>query len=60
MLPGLAEPGKRWPFLLGREAEIARLAKAVGMRYERLEKNNFAHPSVLVVVTPAGKIARYL
>jgi protein SCO1/2 len=60
MLPGLAEPGNRWPFLLGREAEIAQLAKAVGMRYERLEKNNFAHPSVIIVLTPAGKIARYL
>jgi protein SCO1/2 len=60
MAPGVADPAKRWPFLLGREAEIERLAKTVGFRYTRLGKNNFAHPSIIIVLTPAGKIARYL
>ncbi len=60
MLPALADPGRRWPFLLGQEPEIERLTKTVGVRYIRLEKNNFAHPSVLIVLTPQGRIARYL
>ncbi|WP_157046107.1 SCO family protein [Geotalea uraniireducens] len=60
MLPGLANPERNWPFLLGTETAIERLTKTVGMRYVRLEKNNYAHPSVILVLTPAGKVARYL
>ncbi len=60
MLPALADPQRRWPFLLGQAPEIDRLTKTVGVRYVRLEKNDFAHPSVLVVLTPQGKVARYL
>ena len=59
-LKGISEPAQRWPFLMGKQAEIARLAKAVGFRYEQLGKNNFAHPSVFIVLTPDGRIARYL
>lgn len=53
-------PARRWPFLSGDAAAIERLAKSVGYRYSRLDKNNFAHPSVFVVITPQGKVARYL
>lgn len=60
MQPTLADPGRRWPFLLGQAPEIERLTKSVGVRYVRLEQNNFAHPSVLVVLTPQGRVARYL
>ena len=60
MLRGVTEPASRWPFLLGKEGEIGRLAQAAGIRYTRLAKDNFAHPSVLVVLTPDGRIARYL
>lgn len=60
MLRGVAGLGERWPFLLGREADIRKLTKAVGVRYTRLEKNNFAHPSVFVVLTPEGRVSRYL
>lgn len=60
MLQGIADPGDRWCFLLGREPEIERLAGIVGYRYLRLGTNNFAHPSVLIVLTPDGRIARYL
>lgn len=60
MLPQLHDPGKRWPFLMGAAGPIAELAKAAGVRYTRLGKNNFAHPSILVVLTPKGKVARYL
>jgi protein SCO1/2 len=60
MVPGVVDPAKRWPFLLSREAEIERLAKTVGFRYTQLGQSNFAHPSVFVVITPSGKVARYL
>jgi protein SCO1/2 len=60
MLQGSADPGERWSFLLGKEPEIERLAGTVGYRYLRLGTNNFAHPSVLIVLTPDGRIARYL
>jgi protein SCO1/2 len=60
MLPGLAEPARRWPFLFANGAAGDLLAQAVGMRYTLLGKNNFAHPSVMLVLTPGGKVARYL
>jgi len=60
MLRGGGDPGDRWCFLLGREPEIERLTGTVGYRYLRLGTNNFAHPSVLIVLTPDGRIARYL
>jgi protein SCO1/2 len=60
MLPGFADPGKRWPFLFDKGEAGERLAQSAGVRYTRLGRNNFAHPSVILVLTPAGKIARYL
>lgn len=58
--PAVTDPAKGWPFLIGNQEEIGLLTKTTGVRYVRLEKNNFAHPSVYVVVTPGGKVARYL
>lgn len=55
-----SDPGDRWSFLLGKAPEIEQLAAGVGYRYLQLGKNNFAHPSVLIVLTPDGRIARYL
>jgi protein SCO1/2 len=60
MLAGVAALGKRWPFLFDRGTASSRLARAVGVRYARLGDNNFAHPSVILVLTPAGRVARYL
>lgn len=60
MVQGVADPGKRWPFLLGQDSEIRQLTGVTGVRYTRLGKNNFAHPSVFIVLTPSGKVARYL
>lgn len=57
---GGTDPGDRWPFLIGKAPEIERLAGTVGYRYLQLGKNNYAHPSVLVVLTPDGRVARYL
>lgn len=60
MVRGVELPARRWPFLSGDQLAIERLAKTIGYRYTRLEKSNFAHPSVFIVLTPDGKVARYL
>jgi protein SCO1/2 len=59
MLPGVAGLPARWPFLTGDNASISALARAVGMRYTRIGKNDFAHPTLAVVLTPEGRISRY-
>jgi len=47
--------------LVGQDRNIAKLAGAVGFRYKRLElAGQFAHPAVLFVLTPDGRISRYL
>jgi len=56
--PG-AERG--WHFLTGDAAQIGRLTSAVGFRYAWDERTRqFAHPSGVVLLTPEGRIARYL
>jgi protein SCO1/2 len=48
-------------FLTGGSASIERLAHASGFRFVWDEPSHqFAHPSGIVVVTPDGRIARYL
>jgi protein SCO1 len=60
MLGRTADPGSRWPFLMGNQASIERLARSVGVRYTRLGDHEFAHPNVLIVATPDGRVSRYL
>lgn len=51
---------KGWHFLTGEEGPIRQLAEAVGFRYAYdVEKNQYAHATGIVVVTPPGRIARY-
>lgn len=50
-----------WKFLVGAQSEITALAKAVGFGYNFLpEENEFAHTAALILLTPEGKVARYL
>jgi protein SCO1 len=50
-----------WHFLTGDPADIGRLTQAVGFRYTWDEtQRQYAHPSGIVVLTPDGRIARYL
>jgi len=56
---GVDDPSARWPFLAGEEKAIGAITGAVGFRY-RKAGNEFAHPDVVVVLTPEGKISRYL
>jgi protein SCO1/2 len=49
-----------WHFLTGDEAEIKKLAAAVGFRYAYdSASKQFAHPSGIMVLTPDGRLARY-
>jgi protein SCO1 len=56
--PG-AEAG--WHFLTGPQESIDPLTLAVGFQYAYSpERDRYAHPSGLVVLTPAGKVSGYL
>jgi protein SCO1/2 len=59
MVPALAGAGDRWPFLYGDAQSVRRLADAVGYRYRKVG-SDFAHPSVAVVLSPDGRVSRYL
>ena len=50
-----------WHFLTGDQGPISRLTEAVGFRYRYdPQQDLFAHASGIMVLTPQGKIARYL
>ena len=48
-----------WPFLVGDDINIKKLTEAVGFKYI-VDGEEFAHSSALIVITPEGKISRYL
>lgn len=60
MLRDVPDPATAWPFLRGDHRSIDLLAQATGVRFARVGKNDFAHPNVMVVLTPQGRISRYL
>ena len=50
-----------WHFLTGDPPSIERLTKAAGFRYVwDAPTKQFAHPSGIIVLTPDGRLARYL
>ncbi|MEW6145457.1 MAG: SCO family protein [Thermodesulfobacteriota bacterium] len=54
------DPGKEnWVFLTSDTDNIRRLTEAVGFRY-KVDGDEFAHASALIILTPEGKISRYL
>jgi protein SCO1/2 len=56
--PGAAEG---WHFLTGDEPALHSLTRAVGFRYAWDQSTRqFAHPAGVIVLTPEGRIARYL
>jgi protein SCO1 len=49
-----------WHFLTGSEPQIKQLASAVGFRFAYdAQSKQFAHASVIMVLTPQGNISRY-
>ena len=58
---GASDLGTAWPFLTGDAASTKTLAQAVGFDYRYDEQaKTFAHNAVIFVLTPEGKISRYL
>lgn len=50
-----------WTFLVGQQPAIEQLAREVGFHYAYdKESGEFAHPSGIVIITPSGRISRYL
>ena len=63
LLHDYARPGAEtgWTFLLGNDANIHRVTDAVGFKYHYVEREQqFAHPTVILIVKPNGQVARYL
>jgi protein SCO1/2 len=57
---GHAGGAEGWHFLTGNEAQIKQLANAVGFRYAYdPDSKQFAHASVIMVLTPDGKVSKY-
>jgi len=58
---GKPQIAEGWHFLTGSQDNIDRLTRAAGFRYTWDEgTKQFAHPTGIIVLTPGGRIARYL
>jgi protein SCO1 len=58
---GKPEAKRAWTFLTGQEADIRAVADAVGFRYAYDERTKqYAHAAALFVLTPDGRVSRYL
>ncbi len=50
-----------WTFLTGDDTNIHRVTDAVGFKYHYVEREQqFAHPTVILILKPNGQVARYL
>jgi protein SCO1/2 len=52
-------PGTAWRFLTGDKENIKKLTDAVGFHFKR-KGEDFLHPVAIIVLSPEGKITRYL
>ncbi len=58
---GRANAASGWHFLTGQAPAIDALTKAVGFQYQYDSRTNqYAHATAIVVLTPQGRISRYL
>lgn len=58
---GRPETAAGWHFLTGSRTSIQKVASAVGFRYVYMgERDEYAHAAGIVVLTPEGKVSRYL
>lgn len=49
-----------WNFMVGDSANVMKIANAVGFHFKPDGEKDFVHAATLVVLTPDGKISRYL
>ncbi len=52
-------PPETWKFLTGDAANIKKFTDSIGYKFQR-DGEDFSHPITLIVVSPQGKIVRYL
>ncbi|MBI1912905.1 MAG: SCO family protein [Deltaproteobacteria bacterium] len=52
-------PENGWRFLTGDKENISKITRAIGFNYIK-KGEQFNHPTALVVVSPSGKIIRYI
>jgi protein SCO1/2 len=52
-------PESKWHFLTGTRENIKRITDATGFRYVR-KGNDFDHPLGVIILSPDGKIVRYI
>ncbi|MFO0693585.1 MAG: SCO family protein [Polyangiales bacterium] len=58
---GRRQAANGWHFLVGDQDEIRALTDAVGYRYfYDSAQHQYAHPAAITILTPNGRIARYL
>jgi protein SCO1/2 len=53
------QDGSGWTFLTGDSANVAKATKALGFSY-KFVNNEFMHEGALMMISPEGKITRYL
>lgn len=53
-------PEDAWRFLTGDKSNIIKLTDSVGFKFKKEEDGFFSHTAVLIVISPQGKIVRYL
>lgn len=60
--PRRDEPGVRegWRFHTGTESASRELADALGFQYRKLSDGNYSHPICQFIITPDGRVSRYL
>jgi protein SCO1/2 len=52
-------PPSTWRFLTGDPGSTKRLADSVGFKFAKVD-DNYVHPGVIMVLSPSGKVTRYL
>ena len=58
---GKPEAAQGWHWLASDEANARGLSGAIGFKYNAVEgMSDYAHPSVLMVLTPTGKLSRFI
>ena len=56
-------PPQTWSFLTGTQENINQISDAIGFKYKKRIKDgvvDYLHPGVIIVLSPNGKISRYL
>lgn len=53
-------PPESWRWLTGSKENIAKITEAVGFKYQQEEDGEYTHSGCIYVLSPKGKIIRYL